>query len=129
MKIRGGPQVAQSVKRPTSTQVTISLFPGSSHLSGSVLAARSLEPASDSASPSLSAPPLLALCLSPSKVNKNIKKNFVNEMRTERWHTQASGWPRRGIRKQIAGRSYGQEVEWGPTRSSRPSICEAPPEK
>ena len=32
--------------------------------SGSVLAAQSLEPASDSVSTSLSAPPLLALCLS-----------------------------------------------------------------
>ena len=38
--------------------------------SGSVLTAQSLEPASDSVSPSLSAPPLLVLCLSLSLKNK-----------------------------------------------------------
>ena len=37
---------------------------------GSVLTAHNLEPALDSVSPSLSAPPLLALCLSLSKINK-----------------------------------------------------------
>ena len=52
-----GPRVAQLVKRPTtSAQVMISRFVGSSPASGSVLTARSLEPASDSLSPSLSAP-------------------------------------------------------------------------
>ena len=59
-----GVWVAQSVKRPTSAQLVISRFVGSSPASGSVLTARSLEPASDSVSPSLSAPPLLVLCLS-----------------------------------------------------------------
>ena len=53
----GGAWVAQSVKRPTSAQVTISLFVGSSPALGSVLTAQSLEPALDSVSPSLSAPP------------------------------------------------------------------------
>ena len=68
---------AQLVKRPTSAQVMISWFVGSSPASGSVLTARSLEPASDSVSPSLSAPPLLSLCLSVSlslslsKINKD----------------------------------------------------------
>ena len=42
-------------------------FMGSSPASGSVLTARSLGPASDSVSPSLSAPPLLMLCLSLSQ--------------------------------------------------------------
>ena len=42
-------------------QVMISRFVGSSPTSGSVPTARSLEPASDSVSPSLSAPPLLML--------------------------------------------------------------------
>ena len=51
--------VAQSVKRPTSAQVMISQFVGSSPASGSVLAALSLEPASGSVSVSL---PLLHLC-------------------------------------------------------------------
>ena len=60
--------MAQSVKCLTSAQVMISQFVGSSPTSGSGLTAHSLEPASDSVSPSLSAPPLLALWL--SKVNK-----------------------------------------------------------
>ena len=38
---------------------------------GFVLTAQNLEPASDSVSPSLSAPPQLALCLSLSKINKH----------------------------------------------------------
>ena len=66
----GGARVAQSVKRPTSAQVTISRSVSSSPASGSVLTARSLEPASDSVSPSLSAPPLLVLCLSLSLSQK-----------------------------------------------------------
>ena len=60
----GGTWVAQSVKCPTSAQVMISQSVSSSPVSGSVLTAQSLEPASDSMSPSLSAPTLLTLCLS-----------------------------------------------------------------
>ena len=52
-----GAWVAQSVKRPTLAQVVISRLMGSSPASGSVLTAQSLEPASDSVSPSLSALP------------------------------------------------------------------------
>ena len=59
----GGAWVAQSVKHLTSAQVMISQFVSSSPVSGSVLTAQSPEPASDSVSPSLSAPPLLMLCL------------------------------------------------------------------
>ena len=59
-----GTQVAHSVKRPTLAQVMISWFMGSSPTSGSVLTAGSLEPASNSVSPSLSAPPLFMLSLS-----------------------------------------------------------------
>ena len=62
-----GAWVAQSFKRPTLAQVTISRFAGSSPASGSVLTARSLEPASDSVSPSLSVPLLPMLCLSLSQ--------------------------------------------------------------
>ena len=58
-----GTWVAQSVKCPTSVQVMISQFLGSSPVLGSVLTAQSLKPASDSVSPSLLAPPLLMLCL------------------------------------------------------------------
>ena len=62
-----GTWVAQSVKRPTSAQVTISRSVGSSPASGSGLMAQSLEPASDSVSPSLSDPPPFMLCLSLSQ--------------------------------------------------------------
>ena len=66
----GGAWAAQSVKCLTSTPVTISWFVSSSPASDSVLTAQSLEPASDSVSPSLSAPSLLMLCLFPSLKNK-----------------------------------------------------------
>ena len=56
--------MAQSVERPTLAQVMISWSVSWSPVSGSVLTAQSLEPASDSVSPSLSAPPPLMLCLS-----------------------------------------------------------------
>ena len=64
-----GAWVAQSVERPTSAQVMISQSVGSSPVLGSVLTARSLEPASGSVSPSLSlsASPLLTVCLSLSQ--------------------------------------------------------------
>ena len=62
-----GAWVTQSVKRPTSAQVTISRFMGSSPVSGSVLTAQGLEPASDSVSPSLH---LHALALSLSLKNE-----------------------------------------------------------
>ena len=72
IKLRGA-WVAQSVERPTSAQVMISRFASSSPVLGSVLTAQSLEPASDSVSPSLSAPPPLAPFL--STINKHLKKN------------------------------------------------------
>ena len=69
-----GSWVAQSVKHPTSAQVMISQSVSSSPESGSGLMAQSLEPVSDSVSPSLSAPPPFMLCLSlylsVSKINK-----------------------------------------------------------
>ena len=64
---RWGAWVAQSVKRPTSSQVTISQSVSSSPAWGSGLMAQSLEPVSDSVSPSLSAPPPFMLCLSLSQ--------------------------------------------------------------
>ena len=54
-----GTWVAQLVERPTSTQVMISWFVSSCPASGSGLTAQNLEPALDSVSPSLSAPPPL----------------------------------------------------------------------
>ena len=62
--------MAQSVERPTAALAVISCFMSSSPASGPVLTAQSLEPASDSVSPSLSAPPLLVLCLSLSLKTK-----------------------------------------------------------
>ena len=75
-----GAWVAQLVKPLTSAQVMISQLDSLSPASGSVLTARSPEPASDSVSPPLSAPPSLSLSL--SKINiKNIKKRkFGNNM-------------------------------------------------
>ena len=66
-----GAWVAQSVKCPTLAQVMISWSVSSSPVSGSVLIAQSLEPASDSVSPSLSVPSPLTLCLSPSLKDKH----------------------------------------------------------
>ena len=70
MKKCWGAWVAWSVKRPTSAQVMISRSVGSSPTLGSVLTAQSLEPALDSVSPFLSAPPRLMLCLCLSLKNK-----------------------------------------------------------
>ena len=77
-----GAWVAQSVGRLTSAQVMISLLVGSSPKSGSVLTHQSLEPVSDSVSPSLSAPPpthTLSLCLYLLKINKYFKKRKSQE--------------------------------------------------
>ena len=52
-----GSWVAQLVKHPTLAQVMILQFVSSGPALGSVLTVRSLEPASDSVSPSFSAPP------------------------------------------------------------------------
>ena len=66
-----GAWVAESVKRPTSAQVMISRFVSLSPASGSVLTVQSLEPALDSVSPSLSAPPLLVCTRAHSLSLKN----------------------------------------------------------
>ena len=74
-----GTWVAQSVEPPTSAQVMISQLVSSSPASGSVLTARSLEPASDSVSPFLSLPqPTCILSLSLSLKNKQTLKNNNN---------------------------------------------------
>ena len=65
--------MAQLVRRLTSVQVMISWFVGLSPALGSVLTVQSLEPASDSVSPSLSASPPLASCLSLS-----VSQNYIN---------------------------------------------------
>ena len=66
--------MTQSVKRPTSAQVTILRSMSSSPASGYGLMAQSLEPASDSVSPSLSAPPQFMLSLCLKNKLKNLKK-------------------------------------------------------
>ena len=75
-----GAWVAQSVEHPTSAQVMISQLVSSSPASGSVLTLQSLEPASDSVSPCLSAPPPLTLCVSLSTINKQ-SKNFFEKFK------------------------------------------------
>ena len=76
-----GARGAQSVKRWTLAQVTISRSVGSSPASGSVLTAQSLEPASDSVSP-LSLPlshsnsVSLSLSLKNKETLKKKKKNI-----------------------------------------------------
>ena len=62
-----GAWVAQSVERPTSAQVMISGSVSLSPALSSVLTAQSLEPVSDSVSPSLSGPPPFMLCPSLSQ--------------------------------------------------------------
>ena len=71
---RWGVWVAQSVERLTSAQVLISPFVSLSLASVSVLTAQSLEPASRSVSPFLSAPSPLTLSVSLSKINSKKKK-------------------------------------------------------
>ena len=59
---------AQSVEQLTLAQVIIWQFVSSSPASGSVLTAQSLEPASDSVSPSLCPFPTLMFCLSKMNI-------------------------------------------------------------
>ena len=73
-KLRGA-WVAQSVERPTSAQAMISQLMSLSPALGSVLTAQSLEPASDSVSPSLSASLPLMPCLCLKNKDKHLKKN------------------------------------------------------
>ena len=69
-----GTGVAQSAKHPTSAQIMILQFVGSSPMLGSVLTAQSLEPASDFVSPSLSFCPFPTCARSLSKINRSYKK-------------------------------------------------------
>ena len=82
--------MAQSVKRLTSAQVMISQLVSSSPASGSVLTAQSLEPASESVSPSLSAPSLLVHTHMLSISFKiNIKKNLIKKWAWGAWVAQS----------------------------------------
>ena len=74
--------MAELVKRLTFAQVMISWFMGLSPTLGSGLIARSLEPASDSVSPSLSLPlpHSCSVSLPLSKINKHLKNNKRNQM-------------------------------------------------
>ena len=63
--------MAQLVKHLTLAQDMISQFVSSSPRYSFVLTAQSLEPVSDSVSPSLCPSPAHALSLSPAKINKH----------------------------------------------------------
>ena len=84
-----GAWVAQSVKRPTWTHVTISQFVSSGLASGSVLTAESLEPASESMSPS----PCPSLALSFSKSKHGKKKSFKVRFWTLKGHRTSAFKP------------------------------------
>ena len=71
--------MAQSVKCLTSSQVMISQFMGLSPVSGSVLTAQSLEPASDPVSPSPCPSPTHAPTLS-LKNKQMLKKKLKREV-------------------------------------------------
>ena len=75
-----GTWVAQLVKPLTSAQVIISKLVSLSPTSGSVLTAQSLEPASDSVSPSLSLPLTHSHSVS---VSLKIKKTFLKILNTK----------------------------------------------
>ena len=79
--------MAQSVERPTLVQVMISRLVSSSPMSGSVLTAQSLEPASDSGSLSLSLSLSLARSCSVSLTlkNKRLKKNLKTKPKKPKW--------------------------------------------
>ena len=77
----GDAWVAQSVNRPTLAQVMVSWLLSSSPASGSVLRAQSLEPP-DSVSISLCPSPAHAFSL--SKINKTLKKIFLNKGKGKR---------------------------------------------
>ena len=81
-KYSGGAWVARLVKFPTSAQVTILWFMGSSPTSGCLLSVQSPNDwASDPLSPSLSAPALLVRCLSAS--HSFSQKNKINVQKEE----------------------------------------------
>ena len=81
--------MSQSVEHPISAQVMILRFVSSSPASGPVLTAWSLEPASDSVSPPLSASHLLMLCLSLSLNNKVKTFNFFLKKKKMKGNAQS----------------------------------------
>ena len=68
--------MAQFIKRPTSAQVMISQFMSSGPASGCVLTAQSLDPVSDSVSPSLLPLPCSCSVSLSQKNNKDTQKNW-----------------------------------------------------
>ena len=96
-----GAWVVQLIKRPTSDQVMISQFMGSSTELGSPLIAQSLEPPLDSVllsvclSLSVFPPPQLvhACALSLSKINKHKEKKREREKKRGTWVTQSAKHP------------------------------------
>ena len=118
---------AQSVKRPTSAQVMISRFVSSSPASGSVLTARSLEPASDSVSPSLSLPLAcsrtvsLYLCLFLSNINKHFGGTWVARSLKleifEQCDPAGDGGKKQGQGQKVASTSVPAP------RALRPTLC------
>ena len=88
---RRGAWVVRSFKHPTLAQVMISQFVGSSPAFSFVLTAQSLEPASDSVSPSLSAPCLFTFSLSLSLLGKQTLKKILRKKERHRKSPKACG--------------------------------------
>ena len=92
--------MAQSVKCLTLAQEMTSWFIGSSPVSGSVLTAQSLEPASSSMSPFLSAPSplILSLSFSLSKINIFKKGKGTEKLGNTGDRGRTALWFRRAIK-------------------------------
>ena len=95
----GAAWVAPLVQCPTSAQVTVSRFVGSSPASGSGLTARGLAPASDSVSPSLSLSLSLPLSHAHSLSKINIKKMFKKRLGVLKRPTSVVGGETTGVRR------------------------------
>ena len=106
--------MAQSAGCLTSAQVMISQLVSSSPMSGSVLTARSLEPALDSVSPSHSAPKPLAFWLSLSK-EINLKDFFLMFIYFEREGEHTCIGRKRGKERESQAGStlLAQSLTWG----------------
>ena len=134
---------SQSVEQPTLAQVMISRSMSSSPVSGSVLTARSLDPASDPVPPSLSVPPPLMLCLSLPKINTQKKlKKHTHTHTHDIWGT----WMAQLVRQPTLDLGSGHDLAVGETEprlglcpgstepasdslSPLPSLCPASPNR
>ena len=127
--------MAQSVKQLTSAQVMISQFMDSSPALGSVLTAQSLEPASDSVTPSLCPFPARSLSLFLAKINKyltNKERRAGSCLSLPRGHQTCCPVGEAFKTGMMAGNSYltdgGGQEHWQPPVSGARGSTEQPSE-